>query len=135
MRDVDIDLIESVHAQDLAGVHAALNAGANVNVRDDREPLGHQNTPLHEAAIGTSLAIVRVLLAAGANVDVSCASGWTPLMRACNSGWLEAAMLLLDAGADPHAQNAEGYTALGRVPGTCTELIALLKASGAETRA
>jgi hypothetical protein len=130
MRDIDRELLEAVRAQDVTRVTAALAAGADVNVHDPQPILGEGNTPLHDAATG-DVAIVQMLLDAGAHVNARCDAAWTPLMRACNLGHLPAAELLLAAGADPHLRNAEGYTAWGRVPNDCTALLALLKERGA----
>jgi hypothetical protein len=67
---------------------------------------------------------VRVLLDAGAGVDVRRAWGWTPLMRACNTGALEVARLLVEACADVEA------TAYERVPGGASELLAFMESRG-----
>lgn len=56
-------------------------------------------TPLHEACIQAHPNCARVLLEAGAQVDVRTIHGSTPLCNACASGSLECAKLLLQYGA------------------------------------
>lgn len=92
-------------------------------------------TPLHLAArngSARSAGAVRALLAAGADVEATTRRGWTPLMVAVPSRYrdldprvltlpgaadraypeLQVIELLLAAGADPQAANADGQTAL-----------------------
>jgi ankyrin repeat protein len=52
------------------------------------------------------------LVAAGADVNVTDNTGWTPLMRATYAGHSDAIRALIDAGADVNATNIFGRTAL-----------------------
>ncbi|KAM7366840.1 hypothetical protein PAMP_014783 [Pampus punctatissimus] len=56
-------------------------------------------TPLHEACIQAHPNCARLLLEAGAQVDIRTIHGSTPLCNACSSGSLECAKLLLEYGA------------------------------------
>lgn len=68
--------------------------------------------PIHSAvANGTSLAIVRMLVEAGAEVNVRQRHGWTPLHGAAMSGDADLVRYLLDRGADRAATNDQGKTA------------------------
>ena len=59
-------------------------------------------TPLARAAEKRDGASMRVLLAAGAGVDVAEPNnGWTPLARAAAAGYVEGVDMLLRAGAAP----------------------------------
>lgn len=127
MRFADETLFEAVRSGNADAVREALACGANPNSRDPREHGGTQNTPLHAAADAGNADIVGILLAHGAQVDAQCDGGWTPLMRACNGGFVEVARILLTAGANPNVRNREGYSAHGRVPANCPELLALLR--------
>ena len=62
-------------------------------------------TPLHYAATGTNLAMIRLLLDRRAVVDSRSPNGTTPLMMAARYGSPEAVQMLLRAGADPRARN------------------------------
>ncbi|EXJ93520.1 L-asparaginase [Capronia coronata CBS 617.96] len=67
------------------------------------------NTPVHLAATGPSLAILRYLLSLGASVHLRnhTGSGRTPLFLAANAGLLPHVMLLRQAGAHLHAEELE----------------------------
>jgi len=62
------------------------------------------NNALHIAADWGDVDAVRLLIAAGLDVNKQGEHGFTPLHCACAAGSLEVASLLLDAGADPFAR-------------------------------
>jgi murein DD-endopeptidase MepM/ murein hydrolase activator NlpD len=77
------------------------------NVRDEEG-----RTPLMVAAAEGSLASVRVLVKAGANLDTTTTHGQTALMFASQSAsTARIPLLLLNAGADPTLTNSEGKSA------------------------
>jgi ankyrin repeat protein len=82
--------------------HAPLN-GASQNAM--------QVTPLHSAVAGRNADAVRILVEAGARVNVRQRHGWTPLHGVAEHGDQELTTLLLDRGADPAARNDDGATA------------------------
>jgi hypothetical protein len=67
---------------------------------------------LFAAAAGNHAACIRLLLAAGAKVDVTNSKGSTPLMVAAFNANLKAMRVLLDAGADRSLKNRDGVDAL-----------------------
>jgi hypothetical protein len=69
-------------------------------------------TPLMAAGHAGALEPLRLLLAAGAPVDVQDSHGYTALMIACNAGHDVCARLLLGAGADVQARDGEGFTSI-----------------------
>lgn len=69
-------------------------------------------TPLHYAATGGHLAIVRLLLDEHAYIDAASPNGSTPLMMAAMFGNPETVKLLLDSGADATLVNQSNVTAL-----------------------
>ena len=69
-------------------------------------------TPLHYAATGGHLDIMRLLLEEHAFIDAQSPNGTTPLMMAASYGTPEAVKLLIEAGADIHMRNQKGLSAL-----------------------
>lgn len=83
--------------------------------RPGREPLGFECAPILKAAEHGSLAIVRALLATGADPDRRNRLGETALIAAAESAHPNAAQIameLLRAGADPWGQDGENWCAL-----------------------
>ncbi|HUF77648.1 MAG TPA: ankyrin repeat domain-containing protein, partial [Thermoanaerobaculia bacterium] len=64
-------------------------------------------SPLIQAADAGYLEIVRLLVEAGADVDLVVPGDENPLIRAAGSGHLEVVRLLLDRGADPNIRTFE----------------------------
>ena len=85
-----------------------LEAGAEVNAYSTSE---QRVQPLHSAAAGRHIAVCRVLIAAGADVNATQRLGYTPLHAAAQHGDVEMVELFLSAGADPSAATDEGATA------------------------
>lgn len=109
---------------------ALLTAGAHADVADCE---GY--TPLMGAVCANSLSIVKLLLAAGASPNRTCArSGSTPLHDAAAGNHLAIARELLAAGADVNApENQEGCTILMcAVQALAAEIVELLLQHGAD---
>lgn len=79
-------------------------------LRDARAGLGMM--PIHLAATNPDSGALKVLIAAGADVNAKDDEGTTPLHLAAFANKIEAAKLLLDAGADVNAKTAAGRTPL-----------------------
>jgi ankyrin repeat protein len=74
-------------------------------------------TPLIRAAEGGHVAIVRLLLARGADPNTTDAEGRTPLAAAAEAGYPEVVKALLDAAADPQRRDGEGRSPAERARG------------------
>ena len=68
--------------------------------------------PLHYAATGGHLEMMRLLLEEHAFIDAQSPNGTTPLMMAASYGTPDAVKLLIEAGADLNMRNQQGMTAL-----------------------
>lgn len=99
-------LVRAVAKNDVDEVALLLSQG------HDHGPNAKGITPLMAAAHAGALEPLRLLLAAGAPVNVHDGHGYTALMLACNAGHDVCARLLLGAGAEVDARDAEGFTAL-----------------------
>jgi ankyrin repeat protein len=80
--------------------------GADVNAAE--VPFGYR--PLSGAAQVGDLALVRLLVEAGAEVNYTGAGGGTPLQIAANRDWPEVVAFLLAHGADPNLPDGSGMT-------------------------
>ena len=123
-RNADVNALDNDHATPLhlASSHGILEVarlllerGATADAKNV-----HSQTPLHLVSQCADLChenseVARLLLEIGmdANVRDNCLA--TPLHFACSRGNFETALVLLDHGAEPNAQNAGGQTPLHRV--------------------
>ena len=67
-------------------------------------------TPLHWAAAGDHMSIVKVLLSQRVDVNAQDKNGWTPLHWAASKGYADVVKLLLARNADVSIQDAIGMT-------------------------
>lgn len=103
-RNGDTSLMLAAYKKDLPTVQALIDKGAEIN---------HPGwTALHYAAAAGSLPIVRVLLDHDAYIDAESPNKTTPLMMAARGGYRDVAEYLLSQGADLHAKNELGLTAV-----------------------
>jgi len=78
-----------------------LNAGAPVNARSTN---AMKNLPLHAAAAGKSLPVVKLLIERGADLNGRQHGAWTALHAAAANGDIEMVKALVEGGADTSAR-------------------------------
>ena len=86
---------EAVHRGDLRKVTALINAGVDINKKDQ-----FAQTGLMLAARNGHLEVVRLLVKHGADLDTTATYNLSALMLAVVNGRTEIALTLLEAGAD-----------------------------------
>ena len=85
---------------------------SEVGPRNARGTDGGGLTPLVYAVRANDLASVRILLAAGADVNQVTHYGWSPLLVATQNRYYALASFLLDQGANPNVANKGGWAPL-----------------------
>ncbi|MCS6777395.1 MAG: ankyrin repeat domain-containing protein [Chloroherpetonaceae bacterium] len=123
-RPDDRTFLDAVLRGDTTAVQHMLNAGANIEARNDSG-----RTALALAALKSNETMVLLLLDRGANVNARDPAGMTPLMWAAFGGNPRIVQALLDRGADVHARDAQGGTA--RTWAQRPEIAQLLQKAGA----
>jgi ankyrin repeat protein len=110
-RDVNKELIDAARRGSLDKVKELLDAGANVNYKDERKL-----TPIMYAIAGEHLDIVKELIARGADITIADDNGATPLHLAAYSDEIEILKRIIDThlaeSDDLNAQDNRGDTAL-----------------------
>ena len=94
-RRVDAEMKAAVKAGDVAALEALLDAGADVNVRDE-----HGQTALMNASRDGHTAMVRLLVTRGADLNHTAKYNLSALMLAVINGRDAIVGVLADAGAD-----------------------------------
>jgi ankyrin repeat protein len=98
------------HADVVSVLIETVDVDLNAALTDDEDAPGV--TPLFFAAQENRLAVVTLLLAAGADVNKACADGYTPLHIAAELGHAGVVSVLLEAeGVDPNAALTDGEIA------------------------
>ena len=89
------------------------NGGFGGGGRNRQDPTdGGGLTPLIYAARANDVESVKILLAAGADVNQVSGYGWSPLLVATQNRYYKLGAFLLDRGADPNLANKGGWTPL-----------------------
>ncbi len=113
--DANRALLDAAKSGNVAGVRTALEAGADVDARNESH-----RTVLMLAALKGQAAVVKELMNRGADVNARDGDGMTALMWAAFGGSPDVVQALLKRGADPSARSNRGETALdwaGSSPG------------------
>lgn len=96
-------------------VKLLLQAGCDVNIRNQSKYGYHDDTAIFNAANSGNVAIVKMLLAAGADAKAVNCDKQTALHNLYHGDYLATAELLLKCGADPDARDTEGETPLAHL--------------------
>ena len=80
--------------------------------RGRRSQRRRQLTPLIYATRANDLESVKVLLAAGADINQTSGYGWSPLLVAAQNRYYKLGAYLLEHGANPNLANKGGWTPL-----------------------
>jgi ankyrin repeat protein len=106
----DEALFKAAEKGDLVALNKAIKSGANVN---QTKTMGSTSglTPLMAASRFGHIAVAKILISKGANVNAQASDGFTALMLAACLGNEEFVKLLIQAGANINASTPDGYTA------------------------
>ena len=100
-------LFEAAKKGNVSDAQEALDAGADVNAKDD-----HQMTPLHWAAGFGHTDVVRLLIKKVADINAEDNKQWTPLHLAAISVHTDTVRLLIEKGANPNTKDRYQRTPL-----------------------
>jgi ankyrin repeat protein len=89
----------------MSGEVYLIDAGANINIKDDKG-----QTPLHKACISENQEMVKLLIQKGADLEIKDNDGDTALLIASLFNDLSIVVNLIDAGANIDAQNNDRQT-------------------------
>lgn len=103
----DQDFIAAIELGNVQEVRRLLEAGADVNARDN---LGA--TPLHHAAAAGHSKLLKLLITEGADINARNNEGVSPLYVAVDRGGAKAAALLISSGADVNIRTQSDFTPL-----------------------
>ena len=106
-RKIDQELLNACYFGNIIGVQKWLKLGANVEYIEERDGW----LPLHYAARWGDLAMMRLLIKYGANINGKTNSRETALHKCGRWDRKEAAIILLNLGADPTVKNSDGNRA------------------------
>lgn len=121
-------LSEAVRRRRIADVRKLLRAGADAN---ERAPFG---APLHSAAYGGVLELVKVLAAHGAKIDAVDRHGATPLHAAAQRGHVPVVKFLLTRGANVNGARGMAPLTTATYRGQVAVVRVLLAAGADPTR-
>lgn len=125
----EVDLYTAVLTDNLEAVRQHIKAGSDINVLESTR----KSTLLITAAYFGRLEVAKILIDAGAELNIKNNDGATALHTAVAFSRTEVAKILIDAGADLNIKNNDGSTALHTAAFFCNvEIVAALLENGAD---
>ena len=119
-------LMIACYFRNMNAINVLLNAGADPNIPDDLS-----DTCVHTAVLrDCSKEILQALVHHGADVNAKTKGSATALMIACEKGFEDSIIVLMNAGTDPNIVSVDGFSCLYcAVDGGCSEeiMLALVK--------
>ena len=109
IEEYKIAMIQAVSIGDKIQLQKLIALGRNINEKDASS---HGQSALHVAVEIGNLEMIKMLLDAKADVNITDDDGETPLMIAAHNNELEIIRVLLDAGANLHLADENGKTAI-----------------------
>jgi Ankyrin repeats (3 copies) len=109
LRDVDRRLLAAAYRNDVAAARDLIEAGADVDAKDDSEQSAYL---IATSEVGDDPRLLELTLAAGADVDAKDSYDGTGLIRAAERGHSAIVERLLETGIDVDHVNRLGWTAL-----------------------
>ncbi len=102
----------AAHRKESESLKILLAHGGNPNLLSRPAPpfTTYDVTPIYDAIRGRNPANARILIKAGADLNVRNSAGWTPLMGAAIDRSYEVMYVLLEAGADFRLTDSFGYS-------------------------
>lgn len=131
----DRELLAAAYANDVDRARELIEAGADVNVKDDTEQSAYL---IATSEVGDDTRLLELTLANGADVDAKDSYNGTGLIRAADRGYVAIVERLLETEIDVDHVNRLGWTALleaiilGGGDRRHTEVVRLLVEAGAD---
>ena len=115
-QDYQAQLWDASISGDTVALVQALDAGARIDSLDTRRnPNGRR--ALNWAAFNNRGPVLKILIARGANLNLTNNTGFTPVHHAAEAGALESLSILIEAGADITIANNQGLLPLDTARG------------------
>ncbi len=106
-------LADAILLNDVTSAKVLIKKGSDLHELDTREHIAGPNgrRPLNWAAVENKPKLIQLLISAGADINKTNLSGFTPLHHAAETQSMDSAKILLELGADTRLKTNNGHTA------------------------